>query len=49
MANYGGFYTGGKKKIKKQTLEKKAQKFTGQSSFVLPKIEIIGKGGKKDK
>lgn len=36
-----------KKKVAKSTLEKKAQKEMGQSSWQLPKVEIIKKG-KKD-
>ncbi len=44
MGQFGGFYKGDKKKIKKQILEKKAQSFSQKQSFVLPKIEIIKKG-----
>ncbi|MBI2612134.1 hypothetical protein HYW54_05345 [Candidatus Gottesmanbacteria bacterium] len=49
MANYGGFYKGDKKKLKKAVLEKKAQILTGsRGGLILPKVEIISRG-KKDK
>lgn len=49
MANYGGFYKGDKKKIKKTIMEKKAQTLTRSGGgFILPKVEIISRG-KKDK
>lgn len=44
MGQFGGFYKGEKKKQKKSVLEKKAQKFDSQQTFVLPKVEIIKKG-----
>lgn len=44
MANFGGFYKGEKKKVKKTTLEKKAQQISGRQNFILPKVEIIKKG-----
>lgn len=45
MGSFGGFYKGEKRKQKKSTLEKKAQKLSvGGSSFVLPQIEIVKKG-----
>ncbi|MCL4382778.1 MAG: hypothetical protein M1575_01895 [Patescibacteria group bacterium] len=43
MGNFGGFYTGDKKKPKKDKLEKKAQQLSYQKPFVLPKVEIISK------
>ena len=46
MGSFGGFYKGEKKKQKKDTLEKKAS-LIGQS-FGPPKVEIVGKKGKKD-
>lgn len=43
---YGSFYKGEKKKMKREVLEKRAERFV--RSFEVPKIEIIGKGkGKK--
>ena len=47
MAQFGGFYKGDKKKVKKSQLEKKAQKQMGTASWQLPQVEIIKKG-KKD-
>lgn len=48
MATNSGFYTGDKKKMKKSTLEKKAQKQMGAGAvWQLPQVEIIKKG-KKD-
>lgn len=44
MGNFGGFYKGDKKKIKKAILEKKARIFTQKQGFTLPTIEIIKKG-----
>jgi len=46
MPNFGGYFKGDKKKIKKSILEKKAQKQMN-SSWSLPQVEIIKKG-KKD-
>jgi len=46
MGNYGGFFKGEKRKLKKERLEKLATK-TGRVN-VVPSVEIIGKGkGKK--
>lgn len=47
MGVYSGFYKGDKKKLKKSTLEKKAQKQMGAPSWQLPKVEIIRKGKKE--
>ncbi len=47
MAQFGGFYKGDKKKLKKVTLEKKAQRQMGSPSWQLPQIEIIKKGKKE--
>lgn len=47
MGSFGGFYLGEKKKLKKEVLEKKAQKAALTTSFVLPKVEIIGKRKKE--
>lgn len=47
MGNFGGFYKGDKKKLKKSSLEKKAQKQMGTSSWQLPQVEIIKKGKKE--
>jgi len=44
MGNFGGFYKGDKKKIKKELLDKKARTLAQKQSFVLPPIEIIKKG-----
>ncbi len=44
MANFGGFYKGDKKKIKKELLDKKARVISQKQGFVLPSIEIIKKG-----
>lgn len=44
MGNFGGFYKGDKKKVKKNLLEKKAQVFAQKQTFVLPKVVIIKKG-----
>ena len=49
MAGGSGFYSGEKKKTKKPDMEKKAKKEMSTSGpFVMPTIEIIGKGKKKD-
>jgi hypothetical protein len=48
MGNFGGFYKGDKKKQKKTNLDKKAQQYSQQSTFVLPTIEIIKKGKKEE-
>jgi len=42
--NFGAFYKGDRKKIKKAILEKKAVKLESQKAFLLPKVEIIKKG-----
>lgn len=48
MAQGIGFYKGEKKKLKKETLEKKAQKqFSVNASWQLPQVEIIKKGKKE--
>lgn len=44
MGNFGGFYKGDKKKIKKELLDKKARTLSQKQSFILPSIEIIKKG-----
>lgn len=45
MGQFGGYYKGEKRKLKKEVLEKKAQKLSS-SGFVLPEVEIIKKGKK---
>ena len=48
MAQGTGFYKGEKKKFKKVTLEKKAQKqFSGSTSWQLQQVDIIKKGKKE--
>lgn len=47
MAQFGGYYTGDKKKLKKSQLEKKAKKQLSAVSFQLPRVEIIKKGKKE--
>lgn len=47
MGNFGGFYKGDKKKIKKDLLDRKARTLSQKQSFVLPSIEIIKKGKKE--
>ncbi|KKU49483.1 MAG: hypothetical protein UX71_C0014G0002 [Parcubacteria group bacterium GW2011_GWA1_47_10] len=49
MGQFGGYYKGDKKKLKKTDLEKKAQKQFGGSStsWQLPQVEIIKKGKKE--
>ncbi len=47
MGNFGGYYKGDKKKPKKVALEKKGAAFASQKTFVLPKVEILGKGKTK--
>lgn len=44
MGQFGGYYKGERRKLKKRTLEKKAQKQFGTSTWQLPKVEIIKKG-----
>ena len=43
MGSYSGYYKGEKRKLKKQVLEKKAQKQLSAPSWQLPKVEIIKK------
>ena len=45
MGSYSGYYTGEKKKKKKEILEKEAEQI--KKMFVPPKVEILGKKGKK--
>lgn len=48
MGQFGGYYKGDKKKLKKSILEKKAQKQIGAaSSWQLPQVQIIKKGKKE--
>ena len=47
MGQFGGFYKGDKKKLKKKELEKKAQKQILGNSWQVPSIEIIKKGKKE--
>ncbi len=48
MGQFGAYYKGDKKKLKKSQLEKKAVKQMGVSaSWSLPKVEIIKKGKKE--
>lgn len=47
MGNFGGFYKGDKKKIKKDTLDKKARFISQKQSFILPSIQILKKGKKE--
>jgi len=48
MGGFGDMYKGDKRKLKKSTLEKKAQKQMGAGmGWQLPQVEIIKKG-KKD-
>lgn len=41
MGNFGGFYKGEKRKLKKEVLEKKASHIPKVN--VVPKVEIIGR------
>lgn len=43
MGQFGGYYKGEKRKLKKSALEKKARELTNKKTFVLPKIEIVKK------
>lgn len=45
MGSFGGFYSGEKRKRKKEALEKQVQKIV--HVYVPPKVEILGKKGKK--
>lgn len=47
MGNFGGFYKGDKKKLKKKELEKKAQRQMSNAPWQLPQVEIIKKGKKE--
>lgn len=48
MGQFGGYYKGDKKKLKKTLLEKKAQRQIGVTSpWQLPRVEIIKKGKKE--
>ncbi len=48
MGQFGGFYKGDKKKLKKSQLEKKAVREMGSGSvWALPQVEIIKKGKKE--
>ena len=48
MGQFGGYYKGDKKKLKRKDLEKKAQKQIGSTaSYELPVVEIIKKGKKE--
>lgn len=48
MGSFGGYYKGDKKKLKKTTLEKKAQKQITGGSWVMPQVEIIKRGKKEE-
>lgn len=48
MGQFGGYYKGDKKKVKKTDLEKKAQKQLGETFFSPPQVEIIKKGKKEN-
>jgi len=47
MGQFGGYYKGDKKKLKRNVLEKKAGKQISGSSWQLPVVEIIKKGKKE--
>lgn len=47
MGNFGGFYKGEKRKLKRERLERQAEKIRQVS--ILPRVEIIGKGKSKGK
>lgn len=47
MGNFGGFYKGEKRKLKRGKLEKQAEKIKHVS--ILPRVEIISKGKSKGK
>ncbi len=44
MGSFGSFYKGDKKKKKKEYLERQASR--GEKIYVVPRVEIIGKGKK---
>lgn len=43
MGQFGGFYKGEKRKLKKSELEKKAKELANKKTFVLPKVEVVKK------
>ena len=45
MGSFGGYYKGEKRKKKKVILEREAEQI--RKMFVSPKVEILGKKGKK--
>ena len=45
MRPFGGYFKGEKKKKKKEILEKEAEQI--RKMFMPPKVEILGKKGKK--
>lgn len=47
MGSFGSFYSGEKKKIKKDRLEDKTRRERMKSSYTPPTVKIIGKGKKK--
>lgn len=48
MGQFGGYFKGDKKKLKKSLLEKKAQKqISATSPWQLPQVAIIKKGKKE--
>lgn len=48
MGQFGGYFKGDKKKVKKSKLEKKAQNdLSGSNTWSLPAVEIIKKGKKE--
>jgi len=48
MGSFGGFYSGEKKRSKKEDLEIKARQLSYQKPFVLPKVQIISKTKKEE-
>ncbi len=48
MGSFGGFYSGERKKKKREDLEKKARQISFEKPFVLPKVEIITKKKKEE-
>lgn len=43
MGRFDGYYKGDKKKLSKKELEKRAKKFSSQTSYVLNLPEVIKK------
>lgn len=43
MGQFGGYYKGEKRKLKKQELEKKAKQLANKKTFILPKVEMVKK------